>query len=255
MLRVEHLSKSFGGLQATRDVTIDFPEGSLTAIIGPNGAGKTTFFNLISGHFPPSSGKVLFAGEDIVGLSSVEVVRRGMVRAFQVAALFPSLTVREAVTAAITSYDRKSWTLFRRFPLAGTQARVDEILELLGLESKAPTLSRNLSHGDQKLLDIALALAMDPKVLLLDEPTAGMGPDERWRMIGKVHRLWETKRITVLFIEHDMDIVFKIAQRIYVLKYGAVLAQGTPDEIRQNQDVIDAYLGTDHRLAAAVGEA
>jgi branched-chain amino acid transport system ATP-binding protein len=143
----------------------------------------------------------------------------------------------------------------RRFPLAGTEARVDEILELLGLGPKASTVSRNLSHGDQKLLDIGLALAMDPKVLLLDEPTAGMGPDERWRMIGKVHRLWETKRITVLFIEHDMDIVFKIAQRIYVLKYGAVLAQGTSDEIRQNQDVIDAYLGTDHHLAAAVGEA
>ena len=255
MLRVENLSKSFGGLQATRDVTIDFPEGSLTAIIGPNGAGKTTFFNLISGHFRPSSGKVLFGGEDIVGLSSVEVVRRGMVRAFQVAALFPTLTVREALTAAVTSHDRKSWTLFRRFPLPGTEARVEEILELLGIASEASTLSRNLSHGDQKLLDIGLALAMDPKVLLLDEPTAGMGPDERWRMIGKVHRLWETKRITVLFIEHDMDIVFKIAQRIYVLKYGAVLAHGTPDEIRHNQDVIDAYLGADHRLAAAVGEA
>jgi branched-chain amino acid transport system ATP-binding protein len=255
MLEIQNLTKRFGGLTAVHDVSINFERNKINAIIGPNGAGKTTFFNLISGHFPPSSGKVLFAGEDIVGLSSVEVVRRGMVRAFQVAALFPSLTVREAVTAAITSHDRKSWTLFRRFPLAGTQARVDEILALLGLESKASTLSRNLSHGDQKLLDIGLALAMDPKVLLLDEPTAGMGPDERWRMIGKVHRLWETKRITVLFIEHDMDIVFKIAQRIYVLKYGAVLAQGTPDEIRQNQDVIDAYLGTDHRLAAAVGEA
>jgi branched-chain amino acid transport system ATP-binding protein len=254
MLRVEHLSKSFGGLQATRDVTIDFPEGSLTAIIGPNGAGKTTFFNLISGHFRPSSGKVLFDGENIVGLTSVEVVRRGMVRAFQVAAMFPSLTVREALTAAVTSHSRKSWTLFRRFPLEGTQARVEEIMTLLGLTPNASTLSRNLSHGDQKLLDIGLALAMEPKVLLLDEPTAGMGPDERWRMIGKVQQLWETKRITVLFIEHDMDIVFKIAQRIHVLKYGAVLAEGTPDEIRQNQDVIDAYLGTDHHLASAVGE-
>jgi branched-chain amino acid transport system ATP-binding protein len=255
MLRVKNLSKSFGGLQATRDVTIDFPEGSLTAIIGPNGAGKTTFFNLISGHIQPSSGKVLFGGEDIVGLSSVEVVRRGMVRAFQVAALFPSLTVGEALTAAVTSHDGKSWTLLRRFPLAGTDTRVNEILELLGLGPKAATLSRNLSHGDQKLLDIGLALAMDPKVLLLDEPTAGMGPDERWRMIGQVQQLWERKGMTVLFIEHDMDIVFKIAQRIYVLKYGAVLAQGTADEIRKNQDVIDAYLGTDHHLAAAVGEA
>jgi branched-chain amino acid transport system ATP-binding protein len=246
MLRVENLSKSFGGLQATRDVTIDFPEGSLTAIIGPNGAGKTTFFNLISGHFRPSSGKILFGGEDIVGLSSVEVVRRGMVRAFQVAALFPSLTVREALTAAVISHDRKSWTLFRRFPLAGTGARVDEILELLGIEAKASTLSRNLSHGDQKLLDIGLALAMDPKVLLLDEPTAGMGPDERWRMIGKVHRLWETRRITVLFIEHDMDIVFRFASRIIVLVGGRILLQGTPQEVAADPRVREVYLGGAH---------
>ena len=255
MLSVQNLSKSFGGVQATRDVTIDFPEGSLTAIIGPNGAGKTTFFNLISGHFRPSSGRVIFDGEDIVGLSSLEVVRRGMARAFQVAALFPSLTVRDALTAAVTSHQRRSWTSLRRFPLPEAGERVDEIMELLGLAPKAGTVSRNLSHGDQKLLDIGLALAMDPKVLLLDEPTAGMGPDERWRMIGKVHRLWEVKRMTVLFIEHDMDIVFKIAQTIHVLKYGAVLAQGTADEIRRNQDVIDAYLGTDHHLASAVGEA
>ncbi len=255
MLSVESLSKSFGGVAATRDVSIDFPTGSLTAIIGPNGAGKTTFFNLISGHLRPDSGRVIFDGTDIVGLSSLQVVRRGMARAFQVASLFPSLTVREALTAAVTSHQRRGWQMLRRFPLSGTRERVDEIAELLGLTAKADILSRNLSHGDQKLLDIGLALTMDPKVLLLDEPTAGMGPDERWRMIGKVHRLWEVKRMTVLFIEHDMDIVFKIAEAVHVLKYGAVLAQGTPDEIRRNQDVIDAYLGTDHRLAAAVGEA
>ncbi|TDR88136.1 ABC transporter ATP-binding protein [Enterovirga rhinocerotis] len=254
MLSVQNLSKSFGGVQATRDVSIDFPDGSLTAIIGPNGAGKTTFFNLISGAIRPDAGKVVFAGQDIVGRSSLEVVRLGMARAFQVAALFPSLTVKDAVTAAVTSHQRKSWTLLQRFPLEGTQHRTDEILELLGLSSKANTLSRNLSHGDQKLLDIGLALAMDPKVLLLDEPTAGMGPDERWRMIGKVQHLWEVKKMTVLFIEHDMDIVFKIAQAIHVLKYGAVLAQGTADEIRRNQDVIDAYLGTDHHLAHAAGQ-
>ncbi|WP_375461721.1 ABC transporter ATP-binding protein [uncultured Enterovirga sp.] len=255
MLRVENLSKSFGGVTATRDVTLDFPTGSLSAIIGPNGAGKTTFFNLISGLIRPDRGRVVFDGHDIVELSSLEVVRRGMARAFQVASLFPSLTVREALTAAITSHQRRGWILWRRFPLSGTSERVDEIMELLGLSARASTLSRNLSHGDQKLLDIGLALAMDPKVLLLDEPTAGMGPDERWRMIGQVHRLWEAKRMTVLFIEHDMDIVFKIAESVHVLKYGAVLAQGTPDQIRQNQDVIDAYLGTDHHLASAIGEA
>lgn len=254
MLSVQNLSKSFGGVQAARDISIDFPDGSLTAIIGPNGAGKTTFFNLISGAFRPDAGKVLFDGRDIVGKSSLEVVRLGMARAFQVAQMFPSLTVRDAITAAVTSHQRRSWTLFRRFPLDSTKQRTDEILELLGLEAKASTRSRNLSHGDQKLLDIGLALAMHPKVLLLDEPTAGMGPDERWRMIGKVQDLWQATKMTVLFIEHDMDIVFKIAQTVHVLKYGAVLAQGRPEEIRRNQDVIDAYLGTDHHIAAQAGE-
>ena len=254
MLSIQNLDKSFGGVHATRDVSIDFPDGSLTAIIGPNGAGKTTFFNLISGANRPDSGKVIFNGQDLVGKSCVEVVRLGMARAFQVAALFPSLTVTEAITAAVTSHQQRSWMLFKRFPLVEAKEPVEEIIELLGLEAKASTLSRNLSHGDQKLLDIGLSLAMKPKVLLLDEPTAGMGPDERWRMIGKVQDLWRAKKMTVLFIEHDMDIVFKIAQKIYVLKYGAVLAQGTADEIRSNQDVIDAYLGSDHHLAQAVGE-
>ncbi|MBC7580668.1 MAG: ABC transporter ATP-binding protein [Tardiphaga sp.] len=254
MLSIQNLDKHFGGAHATRNVSIEFPDGSLTAIIGPNGAGKTTFFNLISGTFRPNTGKVVFAGQDIVGRSSLEIVRLGIVRAFQVAEIFPSLTVSEAITAAVTSHLCGSWTFLRRFPLPETKARTEEIIELLGLEDKATTLSRNLSHGDQKLLDIGLALAMEPKVLLLDEPTAGMGPDERWRMIGKVQHLWQVKKMTVLFIEHDMDIVFKIAQRIHVLKYGAVLAQGTADEIRRNQDVIDAYLGSDHHLADAVGE-
>lgn len=254
MLSVRNLTKSFGGVQASRDISIDFPACSLTAIIGPNGAGKTTFFNLISGALPADSGHVIFDGQDIVSKSSLEIVRLGMVRAFQVAALFPSLSVSDAITAAVTSHQRRSAALFRSFPLKGTKTRVDEILELLGLTSKAATQSRNLSHGDQKLLDIGLALAMDPKVLLLDEPTAGMGPDERWRMIGKVQHLWEAKKMTVLFIEHDMDIVFKIAQTIHVLKYGAILAQGTAAEIRRNQDVIDSYLGTDHHLAQAAGE-
>jgi len=253
MLSVQHLDKSFGGVHATRDLSIDFPDGSLTAIIGPNGAGKTTFFNLISGAFRPDAGKVILNGQDIVGKASVEIVQLGMVRAFQVAAMFPSLTVREAVAATVTSRQRKSWTLLKRFPLADSAGPTEEIIELLGLQKKASTLSRNLSHGDQKLLDIGLALAMQPKVLLLDEPTAGMGPDERWRMIGKVQALWQAKKMTVIFIEHDMDIVFKIAQTIHVLKYGAVLAQGTADEIRRNPDVIDAYLGSDHHLAQAAG--
>ncbi len=246
MLDVRNLSKSFGGVQASDDVSIQFPEGSLSAIIGPNGAGKTTFFNLISGHVRPDAGQVLFDGADLVGLSSLQVARRGLARAFQVAALFPSLSVREALSAAVASHRRRSWRIWTRFPFADLAGRVDELLDLMGLAAQADALSSTLSHGDGKLLDIGLALALEPKVLLLDEPTAGMGPDERWGMIGRVHALWERTGMTMVFIEHDMDIVFRIAQTVHVLKYGAVLAQGTPDAIRGNQLVIDAYLGVDH---------
>jgi branched-chain amino acid transport system ATP-binding protein len=255
MLKVEGLTKSYGGVKVTQGVSIAFPARSLTAIIGPNGAGKTTFFNLISGAVRSDAGQIIFNGEDITGRPRLDVVRRGMARAFQVASLFPSLTVRDALTAAVMSHRRQSWQILSRFPRDSARRRADELLDLMGLTASAFTPSSMLSHGDQKLLDIGLALAMDPKMLLLDEPTAGMGPDERWRMIEKVQALWQHQGLTVLFIEHDMDIVFKIAQTIHVLKYGALLAQGTPAEIRRNPVVIEAYLGADHQAALAVGEA
>jgi branched-chain amino acid transport system ATP-binding protein len=245
MLRVEELSKSFGGVAAVSDVTLDFPSGSLTAIIGPNGAGKTTFFNLISGAIRPDKGRVLLDGEDIVGRPLTEIVRRGIARAFQIASIFPSLTVEETLLGAVQAHRRQSGKLGQRFPLESCRARATEVMEMLGLAAKATTLSINLSHGDQKLLDIALALVLDPRVLLLDEPTAGMGPEERWQMIEKIRRLWELEKITVIFIEHDMDIVFKIANTIRVLCYGRVLAEGTPEQIRGNPEVIAAYLGTE----------
>jgi len=251
MLRIENLSKSFGGVVAMKNVSLDFPQGSLTAVIGPNGAGKTTFFNLISGHIRADSGRVIFDGEDVAGLSSLEIVRRGMCRAFQIAKIFPEMTLEESLTAAVASRRGESLNLFGRFPGAAARERAHEIMELVGLSHRAGALSRNLSHGEQKLLDIALALALDPKVLLLDEPTAGMGVEERWKMIDRVYTLWQAERTTLIFIEHDMDIVFKIAQTVRVLKYGTVLAEGTPDEIRRNQEVIDAYLGTDHGGEAA----
>ena len=243
MLKVENLSKSFGGVAAARDVTLDFPDGSLSAVIGPNGAGKTTLFNLITGHLKPDSGKILLNGEDIVGLSPAQVVHRGLGRAFQVASIFPSLTVLEAMTAAVISHRGGSGNMWRRFPTDAARTRALEHLDLLGLADAGGLLSRNLSHGDQKLLDIGLALTLEPKVLLLDEPTAGMGPEERWAMIEKVQALWRLGGMTLGFIEHDMDVVFKSAQTVRVLRYGAVLAEGTPDEIRANEAVIDAYLG------------
>ena len=245
MLTIENLSKSFGGVAATNHVSLHFPKGSLSAVIGPNGAGKTTFFNLITGAFRPDKGRILLDGEDIAGLTPPEIVRRGIGRAFQIARIFPTLTVREALLGAVHAHRGKHATLGHRFPLAESHDHAQHVLGLVGLETKADTLSRNLSHGDQKLLDIALALVLEPRVLLLDEPTAGMGPEERWAMIDTVHRMWEQERMTLIFIEHDMSIVFKIAQSVKVLSYGRVLAEGTPDEIRRHPEVIKAYLGTE----------
>ena len=153
--------------------------------------------------------------------------------------------------AAVCADQRRASVLHRRFPLAETRDRAEHAMELLGLAAKRDRTAATLSHGDQKLLDIALALVLEPKVLLLDEPTAGMGTEERWRMIDKVHELWEKQKITVVFIEHDMDIVFKIAPEIVVLCYGRILATGTPDAIRRNEAVIEAYLGTEHHAEAA----
>jgi branched-chain amino acid transport system ATP-binding protein len=243
MLSIENLCKSFGGVHATSDVSIRFPAESLSAVIGPNGAGKTTFFNLISGAMRPDSGRVVLDGQDIVGLSSNEIVRLGIGRAFQVAKLFKSLTVEESLRAALLSPLGKSTQISGRFPLPQTRDQAHEVMEQLGLTSKADVVSGNLSHGDQKLLDIALALVMRPKVLLLDEPVAGMGPEEREQMIETVHALWKKGGLTLVLIEHDMDIVFRISQHIHVLSYGKLLAQGNAEQIRNNPAVIEAYLG------------
>jgi branched-chain amino acid transport system ATP-binding protein len=252
MLEIRSLSKSFGGVKATDNVTLDFADGSLTAVIGPNGAGKSTFFNLITGALRPDSGQILLNGVDMAGRSPPDIVRYGIGRAFQVASIFPSLTVHETMLAAVCADQRRASVLHRRFPLAETGDRAEHAMELLGLAGKRNRIAATLSHGDQKLLDIALALVLDPKVLLLDEPTAGMGTEERWRMIDKVRELWETQKITVVFIEHDMDIVFKIAPEIVVLCYGRILATGTPDAIRRNEAVIEAYLGTEHQAGAVI---
>jgi branched-chain amino acid transport system ATP-binding protein len=244
-LEIRNLTKAFGGLRAIDDVSLAFPSGSLSAVIGPNGAGKSTFFNLISGAFPADSGQVLLDGQDVVRLSRAERMRRGVGRAFQVASCFPTMTVAENLMAAVTAHVGQWGNFSCRFPPPGVRERAEEVMELVGLTQVPNVEAAILSHGDQKLLDIAIALALEPKVLLLDEPTAGMGPDERWRMIERVRKLWEQRQLTLIFIEHDMDIVFQIASTIRVLCYGRVLAEGTPDQIRNNKAVIEAYLGTE----------
>ena len=208
-LEIKNLTKAFGGLRAIDDVSLDFPSGSLSAVIGPNGAGKSTFFNLISGAFSPDSGEVLLDGQDIIRLSRSERMHRGIARAFQVASCFPTMTVMENLMAAVSAHIGQWRNLSRRFPPPGVRERAEEVMELVGLTRVPNVEAAILSHGDQKLLDIAIALALEPKVLLLDEPTAGMGPDERWRMIERVRGLWEQRKLTLVFIEHDMDIVFQ----------------------------------------------
>jgi branched-chain amino acid transport system ATP-binding protein len=244
-LEIKHLTKAFGGLKAIDDVSLTFPSASLSAVIGPNGAGKSTFFNLISGAFAADSGEVLLDGEDIVRLSKAQRTRLGIGRAFQVASCFPTMTVAENLMAAVTAHAGQWGNLSHRFPPPGVGERAEEVMELVGLTKVRNVTAAILSHGDQKLLDIAIAIALEPKVLLLDEPTAGMGPEERWRMIERVRGLWDRHKLTLVFIEHDMDIVFQVASTIRVLCYGRVLAEGTPDDIRNNQAVIDAYLGTE----------
>ena len=249
MLKLVDVTKAFGGVLATSHVSVEFAAGSLSAVIGPNGAGKTTLFNLISGKLKPDSGQILLDGQDITGLPATAIVKRGIVRAFQVSSIFPTLTVRQSLEAAVLAHRGRLRDMVRAFSQSGARERASELMELLGMQDRADTLSRHLPHGDQKLLDIGLALALEPQVLLLDEPTAGMGPDERVQMIERVHALWQRQRITIVFIEHDMDIVFAHAQMIRVLHYGALLAEGTSDEIRNNQDVIDVYLGTGFEAA------
>jgi branched-chain amino acid transport system ATP-binding protein len=194
---------------------------------------------------------MLLDGQDIVRLSRSQRMHRGVGRAFQVASCFPTMTVAENLMAAVTAHIGQWGNLSHRFPPPGIRERAEEVMELVGLTQVSNVEAAILSHGDQKLLDIAIALALEPKVLLLDEPTAGMGTEERWRMIDKVHELWKQQKITVVFIEHDMDIVFKIAPEIVVLCYGRILATGAPDAIRQNPAVIEAYLGTEHSGEAA----
>jgi branched-chain amino acid transport system ATP-binding protein len=248
-LEIKNLTKAFGGVKAIDDVSLAFPSGSLSAVIGPNGAGKSTFFNLISGAFAADSGQVLLEDQDITHLSKAQRMHRGIARAFQVASCFPTMTVAQNLMAAVTAHAGHWGNLSHRFPPPGVRERAQEVMELVGLTHVANVDAAILSHGDQKLLDIAIALALEPKVLLLDEPTAGMGPEERWRMIERVRGLWEQRKLTLVFIEHDMDIVFQVASTIRVLCYGRVLAEGTPDQIRNNQAVIDAYLGTEEHAA------
>ncbi len=244
LLTLDNVEKAFGGLRVTAGVSFSLMPGDISAIIGPNGAGKTTLFNQITGYLMPDKGSITFQGEEITGLTTQEIVARGMGRAFQITSIFPEETVLDNVRLACLSRLNQTGKVFRpvsRFKKATDKAYV--ILESLGLEKQADRQAFELAHGDQKLLDIGTALGLEPKLLLLDEPTSGMSPEERQLTRELIKQLWKEFKLTLLFIEHDMDTVFGIAQVVRVLQLGRLLAEGTPDEIRNNPEVITAYLG------------
>jgi branched-chain amino acid transport system ATP-binding protein len=244
LLEVNNVAKNFGSLAAVRGVSMTVEPGELRAIIGPNGAGKTTFFNMICGFFPPSSGSIAFDGQDVTGIPAHKRVGLGMARTFQITEIFPELTVRENVSSAAevaAGQTLKMWT--SRADAGLTEKVVDEMLGLVGLSAKADRLVGELAHGDQRATEIAMALALKPRLLLLDEPTAGMGDQETYEITRLIRRLHRDSKYTIVLIEHDMRVVFHLADRITVLDQGRLLAEGTPQEIAASDVVQAAYLG------------
>jgi len=240
ILETRGLTRAFGGLLAVNDVNFAVQEGEIRAVIGPNGAGKTTFFNLITGVVTPTSGHILFGGEDITGLPVHLISQKGIARTVQVTSIFPALTVTDNIWLGVQSRDRLH-PLVRRSELRAVRQRVEEIMALVGLEAQAEAEAAELSHGDQRLLEIALALSTQPRLLLLDEPTAGLSAKETRDMVGVVRQL--SARQTIIIVEHDMDVVMELADVITVLHMGRILAEGPPRATRENPLVQEVYLG------------
>lgn len=243
-LRTEKLRKYFGVVSAADNIDLKIEEGVLTSIIGPNGAGKTTLINLLTGNILPDSGRVFFLGEEITHLPIHKRVKRGICRSFQIMNIFPKLTVFENLQIPVFSLLNRSLHFFKPVRLhSDVNGRVEKLLSELGLAEKKNLPAGALSHGDQRLLEIGLAMASEPKLLFLDEPTAGMNPVERVKVLENIRRLSKEKQSTFVIVEHDMDIVFSLSDRIIVLHRGQILADGKPDEIKENQDVKRVYLG------------
>ena len=243
ILETKNLSKSFGALTAVKDVSLAVEAGSLHSVIGPNGAGKTTLFNLLTGTFPPTSGRIVFDQQDITGTPANRIAHLGLARSFQRTNVFPAFTLLENVWTAAFATGR-SWKglLYRNandYPQAAERAR--QALADVGLAEKSSVLAREISHGEQRQLELAIALAAAPRVLLLDEPAAGLSSDETRRMVQLVRAL--KGRYTIVLIEHKIDIIMSVSDRISVMHFGSLIAEGTPEEIQRNPEVRRAYLG------------
>jgi branched-chain amino acid transport system ATP-binding protein len=244
LLELDGVSRRFGALAALDQVAMQVAEGEVRAVIGPNGAGKTTLFNVITGTVKPSAGRIRFAGQSIAGLANHRICRLGISRTFQITALFPEMSARENARLAAQARDRRRWQPFgggRVFDQA--RARADAALEQLGLGAIADTPAGLLSHGDQRLLEVAMAMAQGPRLLLLDEPTQGLSVEETAQAVDTLARFLQASRMTVLLVEHDMEVVFRLAHRITVLHRGAVIADGSPEQVKADRGVQDAYLG------------
>ncbi|RBW62726.1 ABC transporter ATP-binding protein [Ruegeria sp. A3M17] len=242
VLEVRNLSKSFGGVQAVKDVNFDLKEGEFLALIGPNGAGKTTCFNMLSGYHKPNTGSVSLRGQALIGHPPRKIWRMGVGRTFQITATFLSMTVVENVQMALISHHRRVFDLFSR----ATRMFVDEamaLLELVSMQDQAGRACSELAYGDLKRLELAIALAHEPALLLMDEPTAGMAPSERFALMALTAEIVAKGGVSVVFTEHDMDVVFAHAHRILVLNRGELIAEGTGSEIRTNPLVQEVYLG------------
>jgi len=244
ILQTRALSRSFGALRAVAEVDFAVEAGELRAIIGPNGAGKTSFFHLLSGILRPTSGQVFFRGEEISALGAPARCRRGISRTFQITSIFPGLTVLENVRIAIQLKAGGSFRLLGGRPLvSSTESQARANLEFLGLLDRANLPADTLPHGDQRLLEIAMALAQQPLLLLVDEPTQGLSPEDTAATVEVIRQIARERALTILLVEHDMDVVFNLADRISVLHFGQLIAEGSPTAIRANQEVQKAYLG------------
>lgn len=244
LLSLKNVSRRFGSLAALSDISLEVPQGELRAIIGPNGAGKTTLFNLITGFFQPSEGEVIFDGRSVKDVPPEKLVHRGIIRTFQITEIFLDLTVYQNLEIAVETakgLNLRPWLSPSR--RREVHRGIDELMDALHLGHLSDHLAGELAHGDQRLVEMAIALSREPKLLLLDEPTAGMGDEETHRMTELIRHLHGQRGITMLFIEHDMAIIFDVADRITVLDNGHLLAEGTPAEISANADVQAAYLG------------